>query len=185
MDQIHRLNYRTFVEEIPQHPAAEGRRLIDKFHSKNVYLVALEGSRVVGMTAIHDQPPFSIEDRLPDPKALDSYRARSLEVRLLAVDPCHRSGQVFAGLSWLVYRHALDRGKEHLLISGFEQRRKFYERIGFKPLGAGVPSGNARFIPMILTLSSLPESIRADLGHVSRWVSSLNGDGFLAGAGQG
>jgi hypothetical protein len=30
---IHRLNYRTFVEEIPQHQASPTHRLVDKFHS--------------------------------------------------------------------------------------------------------------------------------------------------------
>ena len=31
---IHRLNYRTFVEEIPQHKASPTHRLVDKFHAE-------------------------------------------------------------------------------------------------------------------------------------------------------
>ena len=31
-DLIHQLNYKTFVEEIPQHQPSASRRLVDKFH---------------------------------------------------------------------------------------------------------------------------------------------------------
>lgn len=47
--QIHRLNYRTFVEEIPQHiPNATGI-LVDRFHAENTYLIGLRASSLVGM----------------------------------------------------------------------------------------------------------------------------------------
>ena len=42
-EQIHRLNYRTFVEEIPQHHASPTHRLVDKFHAENTYLICLSG----------------------------------------------------------------------------------------------------------------------------------------------
>ena len=42
-EQIHELNYRTFVEEIPQHQPAEQPRLVDKFHEENTYLICLAG----------------------------------------------------------------------------------------------------------------------------------------------
>ena len=32
-EQIHRLNYKTFVEEIPQHATNQEHVLIDKFHA--------------------------------------------------------------------------------------------------------------------------------------------------------
>ena len=57
IEQIHRLNYRTFVEEIPQHTAQEPGRLVDKFHAKNTYFVAVSEGSVVGMVCFHDQPP--------------------------------------------------------------------------------------------------------------------------------
>ena len=34
-DQIHKLNYRTFVEEIPQHEKNPEKSLIDEFHQDN------------------------------------------------------------------------------------------------------------------------------------------------------
>ena len=48
---IHRLNYRTFVEEIPQHQASPTHRLVDKFHAENTNLICLNGQKLVGMLA--------------------------------------------------------------------------------------------------------------------------------------
>jgi len=34
-NEIHKLNYETFVEEIPQHKANSEKYLVDKFHEEN------------------------------------------------------------------------------------------------------------------------------------------------------
>src|SRR5215472_4314135 len=80
-EQIHRLNYRTFVAEIPQHHDTGDGRLVDKFHAKNTYFIAVRHGRVVGMISVHDQPPFSVADRLSDPSLLTHPDSRPLEVR--------------------------------------------------------------------------------------------------------
>src|SRR5690242_10073321 len=85
-EQIHRLNYRTFVEEIGQYAPDGSGVLVDRFHDKNKYFIAVQDGRVVGMLAVHDQPPFSVESRLPDPAILRSLGGRLLEVRLLALE---------------------------------------------------------------------------------------------------
>ena len=41
--QIHQLNYKTFVEEIPQHQQNTEKMLVDKFHNKNKYIIAMKG----------------------------------------------------------------------------------------------------------------------------------------------
>src|SRR5687767_6397184 len=82
-EQIHRLNYQTFVEEIPQHPPNPERCLVDRFHPENTYLIVLAGEALVGMLAMRDQRPFSLDAKLP---VLDSYLPphRSVcELRLL------------------------------------------------------------------------------------------------------
>src|SRR5436305_1796484 len=96
--QIHSLNYRTFVGEIPQHPDPGTGRLIDKFHGKNTYQIVLRAGRVVGMLSTHGQPPFSVAERLPDPSILTRPGTRPLEVRLLAIDPGERNSTLFLGL---------------------------------------------------------------------------------------
>ena len=155
-EQIHRLNYRTFVEEIPQYTNVADGRLVDKFHAKNTYFVAIESARVVGMLSVHDRPPFSVAARLPDPSILERPGCKPMEVRLLAVEPEHRSRPVMAGLLWLALEHARDRYTE-VYISGIAERAEMYERLGFQPLGEPVASEMASgrsvaFVPMRVSL---------------------------------
>ena len=155
-DQVHCLNHRTFVDEIPQHEPTGTGALIDKFHHKNVYLIALRDERVVAMLGIHDQPPFSVAERLPDPKILTRDGTRPLEVRLLAIEPCERNNTLFFGLIYMLYDYALKNGYTHLFISGVDNRVSLYERLGFVPLGPAVRCGEAAFVPMMQTVGQLP-----------------------------
>jgi aspartate aminotransferase-like enzyme len=155
VEQIHALNHATFVREIPQHHDPGDGRLVDKFHDKNLYFVAKRGERVIGMLSVHDQPPFSIADRLPDPTFLDAPGMRPLEVRLLAIEPVERASAVFGGLAWSVMQHVRATGHTHLFISGFEDRRSLYEGLGFEPLGPAVGPSGSRFVPMCLPVSRL------------------------------
>src|SRR5580765_3933188 len=84
-DLVHQLNYKTFVEEIPQHAQSPSQRLEDKFHSENTYLICLSGRKLVGMLAARSKRPFSLDQKIAN---LDSYLppGRSLcEIRLLSV----------------------------------------------------------------------------------------------------
>lgn len=151
---IHQLNYRTFVEEIPQHqPQAEGR-LVDKFHTENTYLICLAGERLVGMLAMRGARPFSLDQKLPD---LDSYLpgGRTLcEIRLLAIEKEFRNGQVLQGLLALVWQHGIEKGYDFALISGTLRQLKLYRHLGFIPFGPMVGTGEAMFQPMYLTLET-------------------------------
>jgi aspartate aminotransferase-like enzyme/N-acyl-L-homoserine lactone synthetase len=155
LEQIHRLNYRTFVAEIPQHHDCGSGLLVDKFHVKNCYLIALENKRVIGMVSVHDQPPFSVADRLSDPSILQLHGSKPLEVRLLAVEPAKRSGPVMMGLLVSVYEYSCTHGYTHLYISGLSDRMALYRQLGFEPLGPAVRCGEAEFVPMMVTLSTI------------------------------
>jgi aspartate aminotransferase-like enzyme len=170
IEQIHRLNHETFVDEIGQFQATGDGRLVDKFHDKNTYFVALQGDEVVGMVAVHDQPPFSIAARLSNPGELDRLGDRLIEVRLLAVRRGARHGMIVPGLILAVVDHALDRGYTHALISGLRQRVPFYEKMGFRAIGPAVPSGSAEFVPMCFDFGQLPPSSRRTL---DRWQARL------------
>ena len=179
-EQLHRLNYETFVREVAQHDDTGDGRLVDKFHDKSLYFVALDGSRVVGMLSVHDRAPFSIADKLADPAALERLGPRPLEVRLLAVEPRHRHGAVFAGLGLAVLRHAQRRGYSHMLISGVAERLRLYERMGFRPLGPAVKQGEARFVPMVAFVQGLPEQILDDAVRVERKSAAPAGPPLLS-----
>src|ERR1700694_5551857 len=85
-EQIHRLNYKTFVEEIPQHQVSPAQRLVDKFHAENTYLICLSGRKLAGMLAVRGNRPFSLDQKL---EKLDSYlpaNRKTCEIRLLAIE---------------------------------------------------------------------------------------------------
>jgi aspartate aminotransferase-like enzyme len=151
-EQVHQLNYRTFVEEIPQHQASSTPRLVDKFHDENTYLVCLCGNQVVGMVAARGRRPFSLDQKLPN---LDSYLPpgrRACEIRLLSVEKQFRNGQVFRGLTALMWQFGVEHGYDLGVISGTTRQQRLYRHLGFEPFGPQVGKGEAMFQPMYLTL---------------------------------
>jgi predicted N-acetyltransferase YhbS len=163
---VRRLNHEVFAAEVGQHETQPNGLLVDRFESKSLYIVAIHEERVVGMVALHDQPPYSIEKRLSSAALLDELAGPLLEVRLLAIEPQHRRGMVIAGLMGRVILHALEAGYPTLLISGISERVELYRRLGFRALGPAVPDGKASFVPMALQVIDLPEPIRVD---INRW----------------
>lgn len=151
-EQIHHLNHQTFVEEIPQHTADPLGRLVDRFHDENTYVIALAGRELMGMLAIRERRPFSLEQKLPD---LERYlpAGRSMcEFRLLAVQRRYRSGQWLPALFDCVWRHCLRDGFDLALISAVTRQLKLYRHLGFEPFGPLVGTPPVLFQPMMLTL---------------------------------
>jgi aspartate aminotransferase-like enzyme len=153
-DQIHRLNYRTFVEEIPQHaPDPKGVR-VDRFHGENTYLVGMDGKRVVAMVAVRSRRPFSLDEKLPD---LDSHLppGRTVcEFRLLSIEPEFRNGIVFRGLMEATAELCRNRGYDLGILSGTTRQTKLYRHMGFTPFGPLVGTVEAPFQPMYMTLEA-------------------------------
>lgn len=153
-EQIHRLNHRTFAEEIPQHAVRSDGRLVDRFHDENSYLVALAGDRVVAMLALRGRRPFSLEGKLDD---LDRYLPpgrRLCEIRLLAVEKDWRGGRVFAGLLAALTDEFVAAGYDMALISGTLRQARLYRHLGFVAFGPVVGRAPALYQPMYLTLES-------------------------------
>ena len=157
LEQIHRLNYRTFVEEIPQHEAPPDGRLVDRFHDENTYFICMRGGRLIGMVAARDQRPFSLDQKLGD---LDSYlpSGKSVcEIRLLSIDKEHRDGLIIQGLLTMLARHCTERGYDIAIISGTVLQTRFYRRLGFVPFGPRVGAPGALYQPMYRELATLEE----------------------------
>jgi aspartate aminotransferase-like enzyme/predicted N-acetyltransferase YhbS len=153
-EQIHRLNYETFVEELGQHAANADGRLVDEHHGRNIYFIAKQDRTVVGMICLtpFDGVRFSIEKRLTDPHVIDEYRAQAVEIRLLAVRKEIRATAVFARLAHDLAVYAIARGYRYGLISGVTTHVPLYRRFGFQALDGPVTSGQARFVPMVVSL---------------------------------
>ena len=150
-EQIHRLNYVTFVEEIPQHPADPSGVLVDRFDEDNTYLIAVKGQQVVGMVAVRGQRPFSLDLKLGDVTRYVPGDRRYCELRLLAVAREARSGRILRGLLSALRAHCDAHRYDAALISGTTRQLRLYRRLGFEPFGPCTGSADARFQPMILT----------------------------------
>lgn len=153
-EQIFALTHRVFAQELGQYPANPAGRLVDKFHHKNRYVIALDEDHVVGMICYHSEPPFSVEQRLPDLSVLREH-GKLIEVRLLAVEPGHRNGRVMAGLMLEIFSNA--RHFDSIVISGVAEEVGMYRQMGFRELGPPVRSGEASFVPMAVKLVDLAE----------------------------
>jgi len=160
-EAIHHLNYKTFVEEIPQHEQSATPRLVDRFHEENTYVICLDGDLLAGMLAMRGQRPFSLDQKIPN---LDDYLPRDrriCEIRLLSVEKEYRNGYVFRGLLAQVLEHGKRQGYDFAIISGTTRQEKLYRHLGFEPFGPLVGSGEARFQPMFLTLETIEEKSKS------------------------
>jgi len=157
---IHRLNYKTFVEEIPQHQASPAQRLVDKFHAENTYLICLSGRKLAGMLAARGNRPFSLDQKL---EKLDAYLPagrRVCEIRLLAIEKKFRGAQVLQGILALLWQHGIEKGYDLAVISGTPRQFRLYQHLGFVPFGPAVGAGDAQFQPMYVTLETFESTAR-------------------------
>ncbi|MGH8024475.1 MAG: N-acyl amino acid synthase FeeM domain-containing protein, partial [Limisphaerales bacterium] len=183
-EQIHRLNYRTFVEEIPQHHASPSQRLVDKFHAENTYLICLQNKKLVGMLAVRGHRPFSLDQKLP---GLDSYLppGRSIcEIRLLAIEKKFRGargGQVLQGILALLWQHGVEKNYDLAIISGTTRQFKLYQHLGFVPFGPMVGGEEAQFQPMYVTLETFEVTAREFLRSSPARSFHPNAVNFLPG----
>jgi GNAT superfamily N-acetyltransferase len=175
--QIYALNYRTFVEEIPQHVPNNERMLIDRFHNQNTYIIGLRGQRLVAMVAIRGRRPFSLDLKLAN---LDGYlppASSPCEIRLLAVEPDHRKSAVLGGLLSTLANYARDQGHNLALISGTFRQLRLYRHLGFTAFGPVVGTRDAYFQPMFLRLDRFISHTHALLTRVDRRVRRLGSSG--------
>ncbi|MEH7237321.1 aminotransferase class V-fold PLP-dependent enzyme [Bacillus sp. JJ1562] len=160
-NQIHRLNYKTFVEEIPQHDKNEEKMLVDKFHDQNTYLICVKDSKLVGMIAVRANRPFSLDHKLPNlDEQLPVKLKMPCEIRLLSVEEEYRNnGRIFFGLAQLMSNFCLKEGYDVALISGTTRQEKLYRQLGFKPFASLTGTAEASFWPMYLTKQTFDESL--------------------------
>jgi aspartate aminotransferase-like enzyme/GNAT superfamily N-acetyltransferase len=158
-EEIKRLNYEIFVEEIPQHQRRQDRSLTDKFHDENIYFICISEKNLIGMVAIRNKRPFSIDQKLEN---IDAYlpQAKSIcEVRLLAVKPQFRRSRISFNLLIYVAQFCQQQGYDLVVISAVLNQRKLYEHMGFKAFGPLVGTPQVRFQPMYMTLKDYQKNV--------------------------
>jgi len=157
--QIHQLNYKTFVEEIPQHHQNTEKTLVDKFHTKNKYIVA-KRSNVIGMVCYNTDRPFSLDAKIYD---LDQYlpeHTKLAEIRLLSVCYEERKTTVAYRLLQYLCQTLIQQNVDAAVISGTTRQLRLYNRMGFIPFGPLVGSIGALYQPMYITLRNLRDDFR-------------------------
>lgn len=159
-EQIHRLNYLTFSEEIPQHQKNEEQKLVDQFHAENTYIICIKENEVIGMAAVRNNRPFSLDKKIgPVEQALPFSINSPCEVRLLSVKKEYRNGRVFLGLAQFLIKYCIKKGYDIALISGTVRQLKLYGQLGFQPFAQLTGTDEALFQPMYLTKKTFDESI--------------------------
>ncbi len=159
-ERIFELNHATFAEEVPQHEPNSSRRLIDRFHDQNTYFICLKGSDLIGMVALRDRRPFSLDQKLGN---IDDYRLpgeRICEIRLLSILKERRKGRVIQGLLSLLASRCIGEGYDLAVISGNRTQLKMYEGLGFVPFGPVVGTPEASFQPMYRKLHDLARDLK-------------------------
>jgi aspartate aminotransferase-like enzyme len=149
-EQIHEINYQTFVHEIPQHQQNESQKLVDKYHEENRYVICLRDREVLGMIALRDKRPLSLDAKLAD---LENYLPpfkRILEYRLLAVKKQHRNTAIFTGIMKKSFDLAISGDYDVAVISGTTRQARLYKHLGFKPFGPLVGKQDALYQPMYI-----------------------------------
>lgn len=156
-EQIHEINYQTFVHEIPQHQQNDTQKLVDKYHKENTYVICLRDREVLGMIALRDKRPLSLDGKLAD---LESYLPpfkRILEYRLLAVKQQHRNTAIFTGIMKKSFDIAISGSYDVAVISGTTRQARLYKHLGFKPFGPLVGKQDALYQPMYIDVAGAIE----------------------------
>lgn len=151
--QIHDLNYKTFVEEIKQHGTNQSERLIDKFDSQNKYFIALEENKLIGMLALRDVRPFSLDHKLSNLDELIPPHKKVVEVRLLSIIKSRRNSSILYNILRFIIKTDALVEYDLVLISAILAQLKLYKHIGFEEFGPLV-GGETKFQPMFLTHES-------------------------------
>jgi len=158
-ERIHKLNYKTFVEEIPQHEETKERVRIDRFHDENTYLICLDEGKLVGMVALRGKRPFSLDYKISNLDFyLQEHGENAYEIRLLSVEREYRNGRALLGLIRFLHRYLLLNGYELALISATTRELPLYEQMGFKSFHKLVGTEEAAFQPMYVTPAMFEES---------------------------
>lgn len=180
-EQIHKLNYKTFIEEIPQHKKNSKRILIDQFHKNNTYIICLVRNNLIGMISVSDKRPFSLDKKLENIDSyLPSYK-NICEIRLLAVEKNYRKGWVFKGMLGLLAGYIKDKGYDLAVISGIVNKINLYKSLGSVPFGPVVSTSNIQFQPMYITFEKFKENFNTRINSAKNNFSNQIKSNFLPG----
>jgi len=131
-EQIFRLNYKTFTEEIPQNVPNPEKRRVDKFHTETHILSAWKMTVCWECSRCATSVP-SRWMKIREPRFLPASVYIHCEIRLLTVEPDKRSTRIFGGLAAYLAKYCDEHKYDLALISGTTRQAKLYRHLGFTP----------------------------------------------------
>jgi len=160
-EALERLNYATFVEEIPQHPPNEAKRLADPKLERATMLLAWDADLLAGMISVSWTRPFSMDLKLPNVDELVPPGSRPAEFRLLAVRPPWRRSRLAIRLIGTAGKMAVLAGCTHGIVSAYEGQAKMYEHLGGYVVGPPIGTAAAPYRMMVFPLTEhVPVGVR-------------------------
>ena len=160
-EQIYSLNYKTFVEEIPQHVESENKKLVDPFHEKNNYLIATLKGKIIGMVCFNTQRPFSLDKKKVEIDQYIPQGAKTVEIRLLAVEKEWRKSNIAYKLFKILAKKLIEQGIYMGFISATTRQLELYKKIGFAPFDELVGIDGAFYQPMRITFDNLKKEFKS------------------------
>jgi predicted N-acetyltransferase YhbS len=161
-DKIHQLNHEIFADEIPQHEKKQDGKLVDAFHEKNTYIVALEGDELVGMVCYNAVRPFSLDKKMTN---LDSYlppHNKLVEIRLFAVKKNRRKEGIALGMLKTLIPSLIGLGYDLGVISASLKELELYNNIGAVPFGELVGTKEVPYQPLYFHINNLKGAFKVD-----------------------
>lgn len=157
MAELRRLNHLVYAEELGQDQLQRsGQSLVDPRMEQGICFVARATGQAIGMLAmtLPDQR-FSIEDTVGELPLTPGQRARTVELRRLAVLREWRGRGAYPLLVDASVAYCLDSGNNLGVISAIVDNIELYERLGFRSFGQRFRKGQAEYQPMLLSVDAL------------------------------
>ena len=144
------LNYEVFASELKMRPENEDKKLVDKFHHKNIYRAAYdrETDSFAGMISAHWQAPYSAAEHFGEAVCTPPPEGMLAEIRLYALLPEYRHTTTASQLAVPLLQELDRQGVSEVIISGISNLKPFYEHIGFHTAASPVPAGDTLLYPM-------------------------------------
>lgn len=175
-DVIYRIRHEVYARELGQHATNSAQRLTDSLDAHNRYIVASEGSELLGFVSItpagsrhfsvdkylsREELPFPVDDRLH-------------EVRILTVPASHRRSLLALALMYASFRWVEARGGTRIMAIGRQDLLPMYGRVGLKPCGKVIRSGAVTYELMTTTMPEVHAAlvpIRSMLDRIENEMS--------------
>ena len=146
-DEIARLRYRVYAEELGQYPRSSDETVRDAVDAHGEYIVVEEADRLVGFVGVTPPtaPMLGIEKYLSRHTLPFEIDATTFEVRLLTVLAPHRHGDVATRLMYAALRWIEANGGRRLVAIGRREVLGLYLRCGLRETGVPLRLGEVDY----------------------------------------